>query len=47
LEAATKLSRETKDARLTGGERTVRMLDCDHGKPIYSREVVRIARVEG
>jgi hypothetical protein len=41
------LSRETWDARLTGGERAVRMLDCDYHQPFYSREVVRIARVEG
>jgi hypothetical protein len=47
LEAATTLSRETKDARLTGGERTVRMLDCDHHQPTNSREVVWIARVVG
>jgi hypothetical protein len=46
-QAATTLSREAKHARFTGGERTVRRLDCDHRQPIYSREVVRIARVEG
>jgi hypothetical protein len=33
LGAATTLSLEAKDALLTGGARTVRMLDYDHHQP--------------